>query len=192
MFRVVLFLEKYVAYVVLKILQLTVKYEVKGLRKPYPRAIYVFWHRNIIPLLINRRHENVVVIVSSSRDGDYIAEPAKLFGYITARGSTSRQGSSALKEMVKLSANHSLAITPDGPKGPARVLKEGTLQLAYLTKLPIHAVRVSVSKKIIANSWDKFIIPLPFAKIEVTYSEPFWVKTKEDFETKKREIEEHL
>jgi len=191
-YKIVLFLEKYVIYVALKVLQFTVTYDVKGLGKPYPRGIYVFWHRDIIPMLINRRHEDVVVIVSPSKDGDYAAEPAKLFGYIPVRGSTSRQGTSALKEMIKLSDNHSLAITPDGPKGPARKLKEGALQLAYLTKLPIYAIRVSISKEVIINSWDKFRIPLPCAKIEINYSEAFWVKTKEDFDVRKIEIEKFM
>ena len=176
----------------LSVLHLTLSYKIKGLSKPYPRAVYVFWHRNILPLLLNRRNEQAVVIISSSKDGDYIAEPAKLFGYLTARGSSTRQGSNALKEMIKLSQNHSLALTPDGPKGPARQLKEGALQLAYLTKLPLYAVRVNVSKAWVFNSWDRFIFPKPFARIGVEYSEPYLVNNKEDFMELKERIEKFL
>lgn len=192
MSKILLFLEKYFAYALLNLLEVTLKYEVKGLSKPYPRAVYVFWHRNILPLLINRKNEQSVVIISSSRDGDYIAEPAKLFGYIPVRGSSTRQGGSALREMIKLSASHSLALTPDGPKGPAQQLKEGALQLAYLTKKPIYAVRVNVSSAWVFNSWDKFIFPKPFARIFVEYSKPFFINCKEEFAMQKTEIEKFL
>jgi hypothetical protein len=168
---------------------LTLKYEIIGEKQPHQNIIYVFWHRNILPLLINRRNEGVVVIISSSKDGDFIAEPAKLFGYKTVRGSSTRGGSNALKEMIKLSKNHSFALTPDGPKGPAQKLKEGALQLAYLTKLPIVAVRVKVSNAWIFNSWDRFIFPKPFSKISIEYSEPLYINTKEIFDEIKNEIE---
>ncbi len=188
----ILFLEKYFAVFFLKLLGATFKYEITGLSKPYPKAIYVFWHRNIIPLLINRRNEKVVIIISSSTDGDYIAEPAKLFGYLPVRGSSTRQGTSALKEMLKLSSTHTIALTPDGPKGPAQKLKDGVLQLAYLSKCPVYAVNVKVSKAWIFKSWDKFILPKPFSNIKIEYSEPFMITCKETFDTYRTLIEEFM
>ena len=187
--KIFLFIEKIFAYIILSLLRMTLRYSVAGLSKPYPMGIYVFWHRNIIPMLLNRRNENVVIIISSSKDGDYITEPAKLFGYITVRGSSTRQGSSALKEMIKLSKQHILAITPDGPKGPAQKLKDGALQLSYLTKLPIYAIKVNVLSAWIFKSWDRFILPKPFAKITVLYSDPFYITSKEEFVAKRDEIE---
>jgi len=184
-----LFIEKIFAYAILSFLRITLRFQVSGLVKPYPKCIFVFWHRNIISLLINRRNENIVIIISSSRDGDYIAEPAKLFGYITVRGSSTRQGGTALKEMIKLSKKHSLALTPDGPKGPAQKLKDGALLLAYLTKLPIYAIKVHASKAWVFNSWDRFVLPKPFAKVSIQYSEPFYINSKEEFESIRTEIE---
>ena len=192
MYKLLLFIEKITAYIILSFLRLTLRYRISGLAKPYPRAVYVFWNRNIIALLLNRRNEKNVVIISSSKDGDYIAEPAKMFGYITVRGSSSRQGSTALKEMVKLSRAHSLALTPDGPKGPTQKLKDGALQLAYLTKLPLHAVKVDVSKAWVFNSWDRFVVPKPFAHITVQYSEPYMISNKEEFEQKREEIQDWM
>ena len=191
-YKILLFIEKTVAYIFLSLLRLTFRYQVSGLSKPYPRAVYVFWHRNIISLLLNRRNENNVIIISSSKDGDYIAEPAKMFGYITVRGSSSRHGGTALKEMIKLSKEHSLALTPDGPKGPAQRLKDGALQLAYLTKLPLIAVKVHVSSAWVFNSWDRFVLPKPFAQISVLYSPPYYIGNKEEFEQIREEIQDWM
>ena len=192
MYKIILFLEKTSAYIFLSLLRITLRYRISGLQKPYPKAVYVFWHRNIISLLLNRRNENNVIIISSSKDGDYIAEPAKMFGYITVRGSSSRRGDTALKEMIKLSKKYSLALTPDGPKGPAQILKDGALHLAYLTKLPLYAVKVNVSKAWVFRSWDRFILPKPFAGISVLYSEPFYITSKDDFQSKRDEIQDWM
>ena len=189
LYKITLFLEKYFAFIILNILYITFSYKIIGLSKPYPKYIYIFWHRNIIPLLLNRKYENVVVLISSSKDGDYIAEPTKLFGFKTARGSSSRKGIAAFKELVRLSKNHTIAITPDGPRGPRGKVKDGALQLSYLTKIPLCAVKVKVSSAWVFNSWDRFVLPKPFAKIEVEYSEPIYVASKEDFELYKEQIE---
>jgi len=159
------------------------------MNKPYKKAIYVFWHQNIISLLLNRKKEGVIVMISSSKDGDYIAEPAKLFGYIPIRGSSTRQGAKAFMQMLSQSQTNSVAITPDGPKGPAFIFKPGALQIALLSGLPIIAVKVAVSSAWRFKSWDSFILPKPFAKINIYYSEPYFIKSKDDFETKTKEIE---
>ncbi|MCL1826418.1 MAG: lysophospholipid acyltransferase family protein [Candidatus Cloacimonetes bacterium] len=190
--KIILFLEKWIAFFVLNLLGFTFSYKVHGLKKPYPHCIYIFWHRNILPLLLNRKNEGVVVLISRSKDGDYIAEPCKAFGFQTARGSSSRKGTAALKEMISLSKNHSIAITPDGPKGPAGQIKEGALQLAYLTQLPICAVKVSVSTSWAVNSWDRFIIPKPFAKIDIFYSEPMMISSKADIEVHQKSLQEYM
>jgi hypothetical protein len=188
--KIVLFLEKYVAFVLLHILNWTLRYDVTGnAGKPLPIGIYCFWHRYIIPQLLYNRHEGIGVLISASRDGDYIAEPAKLFGYVAIRGSSNKQGTAALKEMIRLSKHHALAITPDGPKGPVYQVKEGVLQLAYLTKLPIYACNVYVSKTWTFKSWDRFIYPKPFAHVQIRFSEPIYVHHKEDFEPVKEILE---
>jgi lysophospholipid acyltransferase (LPLAT)-like uncharacterized protein len=191
MYKIILFLEKWFAFILLSIFRISFKYEKKGLENTKEKVIYVFWHRNIIPLMLDRRKENNVVLISNSKDGDYIAEPAKAFGYIVVRGSSTRGGVSALKEMSKLAKNHSVAITPDGPKGPPNKIKEGALQLAYLTKLPICAVYVKVYSKWVFNSWDNFIFPKFFSKIDIEYSKHFLIKNKNDFCIKK-DIEDFL
>jgi len=198
--KITLFLLKYFAFIFLSLLDLSLKYKVHGMNKPYKKAIYVFWHQNIISLLLNRKKEGVKVMISSSKDGDYIAEPAKLFGYVPIRGSSTRQGAKAFRQILNHTQNNSdncqlpivncsVAITPDGPKGPAFEFKPGALQLSLLSGLPIIAVRVTVSSAWRFDSWDGFILPYPFAKINIYYSEPYIIKSKEDFESRKKEIE---
>jgi lysophospholipid acyltransferase (LPLAT)-like uncharacterized protein len=190
--KLLLFLSRYIAYIIFSVISWTFRYKLSGFLKPHPRAVYVFWHRNIIPLLLLHKNEQIVILISKSKDGDFIAEPTKAFGYIPIRGSSSKDGSKALKEMIKLSKKHFLAITPDGPKGPAQHFKEGALQLAYLTKLPMIAGNVKVSKAIIFKSWDRFILPLPFAKISVTYSPPINIVDKSKFDEYKGYFEGFL
>jgi len=190
--KILLFLERQIAFVVINLLFKTIRYTKIGLKKPYPKAIYAFWHKDIMPLMINRKNEKIVILISPSKDGDFIAAPAIRLGYIAVRGSSSRKGTVALKEMVRLSADHSLAITPDGPKGPAQVLKDGVLQLSYLTKLPIIATRTKISAAWVFNSWDRFYFPLPFAKAKIEYSKPYYVHSKDDFLDRKREIEKFM
>jgi len=192
MYKLTLFFEKYLAFLLLHLLRVTYQYKITGLQRPYPHAIYAFWHRYIVPIVISRRNENAVIVISSSKDGDYIAEPAKLLGYQPVRGSSTRKGTSALKQMIALASQYTIGITPDGPKGPAHVVKEGVLQLAYLTKLPLYAISVSVSKAWVFNSWDRFVLPKPFAKINVHYSEPIYITQKEDFEEKKSELTQQM
>lgn len=138
--------------------------------KPQDKVIYAFWHRNILPLLYLHKNEDLAVLVSQSQDGDIVAEAAKKLGYFPVRGSSGKGGDLATRQLIKQSKIRSLAITPDGPKGPAKLFKEGTVFLAKITKLPIVLVAVHIYKEKNFNSWDKFRLPLPFTHIKVAYS----------------------
>jgi len=149
---------------------------------PTEKAIFAFWHRNILPLMYFHRNKNYVVIVSKSQDGDLIADVCEKLGYLTARGSTSRGGSSALRNMIAQSRKYSLAFTPDGPKGPACKIKEGIVYLAKLTGLPIVLISARVGHEIVFNSWDRFRLPLPFSRIEVIYDTPQYIAKDADID----------
>ncbi|MDP8221039.1 MAG: lysophospholipid acyltransferase family protein [Candidatus Stygibacter frigidus] len=142
---------------------------------PSEKSIFAFWHRNILPLMYLHRNKNYVVIISKSQDGDLIANVCEKLGYLTARGSTSRSGSTALRNMINQSRKYSLAFTPDGPKGPACKIKEGMVYLAKLTGLPIVLISARVGHEIVFNSWDRFRLPLPFSRIEVIYDTPQYI-----------------
>ena len=97
-------------------------------------VLYLFWHRNILPLLYLRRGEGVGVMISSSKDGDYVAEPAKVLGFKPIRGSITRGGAKAAREMIRFARDNSICIVPDGPKGPACKIKSGAGIISLLIR----------------------------------------------------------
>ncbi len=165
----------------LKQLKKTVKFRVEGQPADDFRCMYMFWHRNLLLLTLQRMNSGVAVLVSSSKDGELIARPIAELGYLPVRGSSSRQGSKALKEMIRLSRECSLAITPDGPKGPSRSIHPGIFQLAFMGRIPIIPTVAECDKEWVFNSWDRFRLPKPWSHIHIIYGEPFYVEDKADF-----------
>lgn len=181
--RFLFWLEKYLAAAFVTLLGITLRVRISG-NIPPGNVIYAFWHRDMIPLLFFRQKEGIVILISSSKDGELIAGPARVLGFQTARGSSNRGGVKAFKEIIKLAKSNSIAITPDGPKGPMKIIKPGILHLAYLTKLPILPVAVSIKKEKIFSSWDKFRLPLPFSQVSIRYGKPFLIANKDEIEKK--------
>jgi len=102
------------------------------------KAIYAFWHGNIMLILSEHCNSNVKVLISEHADGEIIARTVSGLGYGLVRGSSTRGGSKAVKGIIKILKNNGeVAITPDGPKGPYRVLKKGLITLAQLSGAPI-------------------------------------------------------
>lgn len=157
---------------------------------PYPLLI-TFWHNRIflVPHLIrhrwkSRRPRRLAALVSASTDGDKLVSVLIRFKVICVRGSSSRHGREALRELTRLVLDgDDAAITPDGPRGPKYVVQPGVISLAQLTQSPIVPVSYTLSRKIVVNSWDNFMIPLPFARCVVRVGAPIWVP---------READEHL
>ena len=115
-------------------------------------------------------------MVSASKDGGFLTGILECFTVQPVRGSSSRRGAQALLELSTWAERgYDLAITPDGPRGPCYVVQEGVMSLAQLTGLPIVPVSYSVNWKIRVKSWDRFQIPLPFARCEMIYAKPIWV-----------------
>jgi len=108
-------------------------------------------------------------LVSASKDGAFLAAILERFGVLPVRGSSSRRGPQALLELTTWAERgYNLAITPDGPRGPRYVVQEGAMSLAQITGLPVVPVSYYLGWKIQANSWDRFQIPLPFSRCEIT------------------------
>src|SRR5438477_9066162 len=135
------------------------------------QAIYCVWH-NRLPLCMKAYYGHVkkhnqtpgmAAMVSASKDGGFLAAILEGFAVQPVRGSSSRRGSQALRELTTWAERgYDLAITPDGPRGPRYVVQEGVIALAQLTEMPIVPVSCHVNWKIQLKSWDKFQIPLPF------------------------------
>lgn len=139
-------------------------------------VIYAFWHRYQILMAYEKRGCGALVLVSRSRDGELIARVVERFGLRTARGSSSRGGGTALRELLDgVRSGRSAAFTPDGPRGPFRSVQPGVLALAEKTGAPIVPLAWAGSRVKELSSWDRFLIPLPFGRYEVVFGEPLRV-----------------
>jgi lysophospholipid acyltransferase (LPLAT)-like uncharacterized protein len=156
--------------------------------------IYALWHQRQVAFTYTHRNTGHYVLVSRSSDGELIARTMELSGLGAVRGSSSRGAIPAAREMVELlEAGKAVGITPDGPRGPARVVKPGVLYLAERSGCPILPISNSVSRRIeLAKAWDHFHVPLPFARICVTHGPPIYVMPGDDMERKAAELKASL
>ena len=176
-----------------------------GLLKDTPArsCIFAFWHNRIflMPYLFRkhwhtRQRDRVAVMVSASKDGEFLTRVLERFRLICVRGSSSRRGKEALREMADLvELGYDAGITPDGPRGPRYQCQNGAISLAQLTQAPIIPVSWEVSRKITVKSWDGFMVPLPFARATLRIGAPIVVAAGsggEEFERKRVELENVL
>jgi lysophospholipid acyltransferase (LPLAT)-like uncharacterized protein len=139
-------------------------------------VIFVFWHGQLLPLIHYHRREGIVVLVSEHDDGEYITRVLHRNGFRSVRGSSTRGGTKGLRALIRAArAGHDLALTPDGPRGPARVFKPGALLAAQVGGWPIIPMAVGVSSAWRARSWDGFLIPRPLSAIRIEYGQPVHV-----------------
>jgi len=139
-------------------------------------GIASFWHYSIVFILYHMRKYSTTAMVSASRDGEYLARVAENFGFDTVRGSKNRKGVEGLKAMLRAVRKGSNAsIVADGSQGPARIVQPGALLLASRTGVPIIQMVYSASRYFTVNSWDRTVIPKPFARIDFYYGEPLFV-----------------
>ena len=135
--------------------------------------IFAFWHGQMLPLLWRHRGEDVAIVISSHRDGEIVAGVAERLGLRTIRGSSTRGAARALLGVVReLEAGAEVAITPDGPRGPARRFASGALVAAQRVGAPIVGIGVTANRAWFLRSWDRFMIPKPFSRVRVAYSAP--------------------
>lgn len=138
--------------------------------------VFALWHDELFPLMHVRRQLEAIAVVSQSSDGELLAQVLEKLGLKTARGSSSRGGVKALLKVAKMmrDTRYLAVITVDGPRGPRHEAKEGAVFLAQRGKAKVVPVRIGMSKSyIFQKAWDKFQVPLPFAKIKIIFGEPY-------------------
>ncbi len=146
-----------------------------------PRYIYAFWHNRLImmPYIYRqtlKRGGKLAVMVSQSRDGQIIADIIDRYDFRPVRGSTTRGGKAALREMIRaLRSDYDCAFTPDGPRGPRYEVGPGVVALAQLSGLAIIPVCFDAVPKWTLKSWDRMIIPKPFARAVYRLGDPIEV-----------------
>jgi len=162
-------------------------------RRVTENYIGALWHNRLLvfPFVLRRflpqRHG--AALISASRDGDLIADVVKRFGYDVIRGSSSRMGASAILQLAEvLASGRDVVITPDGPRGPAYELGPGIIFLAQKSGAAVAPMNLEYSHCWRLGSWDRFIVPRPFAKVRVLINRPYRVTattTPEEFESER-------
>jgi lysophospholipid acyltransferase (LPLAT)-like uncharacterized protein len=131
------------------------------MRRERQPIVFALWHGDLLPLLYQHRNEGVSVLISEHRDGELIARVAESLGFRTVRGSSSRGASRALVGLTReLTSGHDVAITPDGPRGPARSFAPGALIAAQRGNGAVIAVGLAAKSAWRLRSWDRFVIPI--------------------------------
>lgn len=140
--------------------------------------VYAMWHEGIIAITGHWRGHNIQGMASQSFDGEVISKAMGYLGYPPlSRGSSSRGGASSLgAHLGALAAGRHVVVTMDGPRGPARVSKAGTVQIAAHAKRPVVPVVCVAESALRLRSWDRTLIPLPFAKVLFMLGEPILIE----------------
>lgn len=135
-------------------------------------AVILLWHDKLFlaPLIAQRCfRRRVAALISTSKDGAWLVAFFRLMGITAVRGSSNRRGAAALIALTRaMRAGHHAGITPDGPKGPALVCKPGAVALARLTGRPFLLLGIRYAACFRFRSWDRFAMPLPFSRVELT------------------------
>jgi lysophospholipid acyltransferase (LPLAT)-like uncharacterized protein len=156
------------------------------------------WHRAAIYFLYFFGHFHPMIMISQSKDGEILAQYTSAMGAIPARGSSSRGGKEALKQMRHhlTSGGKACATVLDGPRGPAYVAKKGMIVLAMQTESPFIPAIWSANRTItLRNSWDKMILPLPWSRISMAFGDPIHIPretTGEELEHYRHLVQERL
>ncbi len=162
--------------------------------------IFVFWHNRLllVPTIwqrfLQRGRPRGVAMTSASHDGDLIAHFLARYGIGTVRGSATRHGSAALRELAGwLRRGHDVGLTPDGSRGPRYEIKPGLVLLAQLSGRALLPMNLEYSSAWRTKSWDGFFIPKPFSRVTFIIGEPVVVRRSadpEEFETERRRCEQ--
>jgi hypothetical protein len=177
------------AAVLVRALGTTLRLRVEGVEalRPYWAAgrpvVYAVWHGRILMVpWANARlrrtagARTVTVLASRSRDGDLVAAFVTRFGLATVRGSSSRGGAEALRALAAaVRAGRDVAVVPDGPRGPREQCHPGAVALAALTGAPLVPLAFAARPARRLSSWDRFLVPLPFARCALVFGEPLLV-----------------
>ncbi|HEU5248191.1 MAG TPA: lysophospholipid acyltransferase family protein [Candidatus Udaeobacter sp.] len=162
--------------------------------------IGALWHNRLLifPLVLRRFLPNRqgAALISPSRDGDLLADAIQRFGYDVVRGSSSRLGASAIRQLTEvLASGRDVVITPDGPLGPAYELGSGIIFLAQKSGAAVLPMNLEYSHCWRLGSWDRFIVPRPFAKVRVLVNQPHRVRATnrpEEFETERLALQDAM
>jgi lysophospholipid acyltransferase (LPLAT)-like uncharacterized protein len=167
---------------------------------PDERYIGALWHNRLLLLPFVLRcylpERRGAALISASRDGAILADLVERFDFQVVRGSSSRQGASAMRQLAEIIASgQDVVITPDGPRGPAYELGQGIVFLAQQSGAEVVPINLEYSSSWRVKSWDRFILPKPFSTVRVIFGPPHRVaqtSTETDFERERVRLQEAM
>lgn len=155
-------------------------------------VIYALWHSRFFYFSYYARCQDVMPMISASKDGEIITRAIKHMRLQAVRGSSSKRGQEALQEAAAyLRQKHKVFMLPDGPRGPRHQVKPGTIRLAQMTGCPILPAGFSTTSGIFLPSWDYFLVPLPFGKAVLLFGDPIYIKpdlSEEEFVSEQQRV----
>lgn len=197
----------YLAAFLMKAWSLTLRCEVNGMKgfadlmiaeRP---VIFALWHNRIFTMppiwrKTGGKGRNSVVLTSASKDGTVLATAMQLFGLGAIRGSSSRRAVSALIGMKKaLADGFDVCVTPDGPRGPRYSVQPGVIKIAQATETAIIPIHIRYGSAWRLKTWDRFVIPKPFSRVQITFDKPHHIPkdlSPEEFEIARIALEKCL
>jgi lysophospholipid acyltransferase (LPLAT)-like uncharacterized protein len=159
------------------------------------RYIYAFWHENMLLPAYRYARADIWVLISQHADGQLIAEACRHLGFRLVRGSTTRGGVEAVRQMLRVAGAGHLAVTPDGPRGPRRQVQQGLVYLAARTGLAIVPAGMAFRRPWRMRSWDRLALPRPFSLATCVTAPPVRVPadaSREEMERYRRQVEEAM
>lgn len=159
--------------------------------------IYASWHQRFFPgISFFATRKPISIMISQSKDGEFIARIVDMLGWRSVRGSSTRGGLEALNELKRLATSgYKIGHIVDGPTGPPCVIKPGLLRVAQVAGKAVVPTITSGEKKWVFNSWDKFMVPKPFSRVMIRFGDAIYVEPDLDeaaFEEKRLLIENSM
>jgi lysophospholipid acyltransferase (LPLAT)-like uncharacterized protein len=159
------------------------------------RCIYAMWHEYLLLPILQYACPDVHVLISRSADGHLLSELCRRLSIPVIRGSSSRGGAEAVRQLLRAGLNTHLALTPDGPRGPRRRVQSGLVYLASRSGLPVVPVGFGLDRPRRLGSWDQFAIPRLASRAVCVTSEPIPIPedaSPEDLESYRRKVEDAM
>lgn len=195
-------LTSFFASLLIRMLGVTWRLEIRGgenldrARKMSGSVIFAFWHGRLLVLSWSHRNRKIRVLASEHYDGDLMGKTIEWLGFGHLKGSTTRGGARALREMKRVLADgYDIGLALDGPKGPRGCVQQGATELSRLSSTAVVPISGAARGRKIFRSWDRFQVPAPFAKVIVEHGEPLIVPDRagaEEREDLRIELERRL
>lgn len=164
---------------------------IDNLEKENKNYVFAFWHGTMLLPWYLQRNKKFAALISRSKDGDLLSKVLKYYNYETVRGSSSTGGDVALGILVDFGKNKkSIAITPDGPRGPAYKMKAGAVIAAKKCGIPLVLAGTAYKKKRALKSWDKFEVPKFFTRSRIILSDALYIDKNLSYEETSAVIEQ--